>query len=103
MENGTINNNKNCIVTGLPLTHENEDAKYIRTSTFKYLREYDKNTYTELCSFLLSNTKGNPPKYEGGIIPHLNKQVRNRLNNKSTIRLTGYNQKKYPNQLGLNL
>jgi len=103
MENGTINNNKNCIVTGLPLTHENEDAKYIRTSTLNYIHNYDVKAFEEVCSFLLSHTQGNRPKFESGIIKHLAKQVRNRYYNQLTIRQTGYKQRIYHNQLGLNL
>ena len=94
---------KKCSVTGIELTHENEDAKYIRTSTLNYLHNYDKNTFEEVCSYLLSKTNGNRPKFEGGIIKHLAKQVRNRYFNPSLIRQTGYKQKIYHNQLGLNL
>jgi len=94
---------KKCSVTGIELTHENEDAKYIRTSTLNYIHNYDVKAFEEVCSFLLSHTQGNRPKFESGIIKHLAKQVRNRYYNQSTIRQTGYKQKIYHNQLGLNL
>lgn len=92
---------KKCSITGIELTHENEGAKYIRTSTLNYLHNYDKNTFVEVCSYLLSNTNGNRPKFESDIISHLAKQVRNRYFNQSTIRQTGYKQRKYYNQITL--
>lgn len=94
---------KKCSVTGIQLTYENEDAKYIRTSTLNYLHKNDLRAFIEVCSFLLSNTKGNRPKFEKSIIPHLAKQIRNRYYNPLTIRQTGYNQRKYFNQLELSL
>ncbi len=57
-----------CPITGLPLTHEKEDAKYIRTATLNYLHENDKKKFAEVCSLLLNNSKGGRPKYEKGII-----------------------------------
>ncbi|MBK5209397.1 MAG: hypothetical protein JJE44_07825 [Flavobacteriaceae bacterium] len=101
MENGTINNKRKCSVTGIELTHENEGAKYIRTSTLNYLHNYDKNRFEEVCSYLLSKTNGNRPKFESDIIKHLAKQVRNRYFNPSIIRQTGYKQRKYYNQIKL--
>lgn len=94
---------KKCSVTGIELTYENEDAKYIRTSTLNYLHNNDLRAFIEVCSFLLSNTNGNRPKYEKSIIPHLAKQIRNRYYNPLIIRQTGYNQRKYFNQLELSL
>ncbi len=99
--NTAQNITKKCSVTGIELTHENEGAKYIRTSTLNYLHNYDKNTFEEVCSYLLSKTNGNRPKFESDIIKHLAKQVRNRFYNQLTIRQTGYNQKKYYNQIAL--
>ncbi|GGK41935.1 MULTISPECIES: hypothetical protein [Flavobacteriaceae] len=92
---------KKCLVTGIELTHEKEGAKYIRTSTFKYLRQYDTNKFQELCSLLLSNTKGGHTKYEPKLIQHLNHQIRNRVNNPVKIKQIGYKQKKYSNQYSL--
>lgn len=101
MENGTINTNRKCIVTGIELTQEKEDAKYIRTSTLKYLHENDKNKFIEVCSLLLNHTQGNRPKYENNIVSHLAKQVRNRYYNPVIIKQTGYNQKLLLNQIKL--
>jgi len=99
--NTLLNNNKKCEITGLALTHEKQDAKYIRTSTLNYLHKYDKNTFSEVCSLLLSKTNGHRPKFEDDIIKHLAKQIRNRYYNQSQIKQFGYNQKKYQNQLEL--
>ena len=93
--------NKKCLVTGIDLKHENEGAKYIKTSTLNYLHRYDLKAYVEVCSYLLSNSTGNRPKFESDIISHLAKQVRNRYFNQSTIRQTGYKQRKYDNQITL--
>ncbi len=95
--------NNNCPVTGIDLKHEYAGAKYIRTSTLNYLHRNDLNTFEKVCSYLLSHTNGNRPKYENGIIPHLAKQVRNRYYNPSTIKQTGYNQKRYNDQLSLSI
>ena len=92
---------KKCSVTGIDLTHENEGAKYIRTATLNYLHTNDIEAFFEVCSFLLSNTNGNRPKYENGIISHLAKQIRNRYFNPSIIRQIGYKQKKFNNQITL--
>lgn len=101
MENGTKTNNKKCVVTGLDLTHEKKDAIYIRTKTLRYLRQNEKKVYYELCSFLLSGTRGNRPKFERSIISHLAKQVRDRYYNPKTVKKTGYRQRQYKNQLEL--
>ncbi len=90
-----------CPVTGLSLEHEKNDPKFIRTSTFKYLKKNDQNKFIELCSILLSNTKGKQPKYEKDIFSYLAKQVRNRFYSQFEIKQSGYNQKQYPNQLEL--
>lgn len=92
---------KKCSVTGIDLTHENEGAKYIRTATLNYLHTNDLNTFFKVCSYLLSNTNGNRPKYENGIISHLAKQIRNRYFNASILRQTGYKQRKYNEQITL--
>jgi len=39
---------KKCSITGLQLTHENEDAKYIRTSTLNYIHNYDVKAFEEV-------------------------------------------------------
>jgi hypothetical protein len=94
---------KKCALTGIPLNHEKEGAKYIRTSTLKHLHKTDKNKFIELCSLLLNHTQGNHPKYESDIISHLAKQVRNRYYNKIAIKNTGYNQKIYTSQIKLSI
>lgn len=99
--NNLIEINKKCSITGLSLKHEKGRSKYIRTSTLKYLHKYDIKTFVEVCSSLLSNTNSNRPKFENDIISHLAKQVRNRYYNQLTIRQTGYNQKRYFNQIEL--
>ena len=91
---------RKCSVTGISLTHENEGTKYIKTTTLKYLHDYDQSKFIELCSILLSNT-GRQPKYEKNIFTRLAKQVRNRYYNPIIIKQSGYNQKKYPNQIEL--
>jgi len=98
-----IKTNKKCVVTGIPLTHEKEGSNYIKTSTINYLHENEKNTFIEVCSLLLNNTKGNRPKFESEIISHLAKQVRNRYYNKSRIKKIGYKKKVYKNQLQLTI
>lgn len=97
----SIKTHNKCPVTGIELTHENQGAKYIRTSTLNYLHTNDLKAFIEVCSCLLSNTKGNRPKYENSIIPHLAKQVRNRFYNPSIIKQTGYREKKFEDQLSL--
>jgi len=101
MENGTRNQIKKCSITGLPLTHEKEGSKYIKTSSLNYLHNQDQKKFVEVCSLLLSKTNCNQPKFEKEIISHLAKQVRNRFYNPSKIKQTGYNQKQYPNQIEL--
>jgi hypothetical protein len=103
IENGTLNKNRKCPVTGYTLSHEKKDAKYIRTSTIKHCRKNDKNMFLYLCSSLLSNFNGNYPKYENNIIKLIAKRVRNRYFNPNKIKRTGYNQKMYPNQLRLTI
>ena len=44
---------RKCIITGVDLWLEKVDAKYIRTSTLRHLRKYDKNKFIEVCSLLL--------------------------------------------------
>ena len=69
-----------CKITNLPLYLENEKANYIQTKTLKYLREFNKEVYFWVCGELLPHT-GKIPKFEGNIITHLAKQVRNRYFN----------------------
>ncbi|NOZ47208.1 MAG: hypothetical protein GXO79_10575 [Chlorobi bacterium] len=102
-QNHTRKTLQKCIITGIPLTYEKEGAKYIRTSTFKYLQEHNKDKFEEVCSFLLNSTSGGRPKYERSIISHLYKQVRNRYYNQFKIKRVGYHKKKYENQLELTI
>ena len=69
-----------CPVTGVDLCHEKDDAKYIRSATFLYLKENDPEKYILLCSYLLPTT-GYKPVREKTILSQLCKQVRNRYNN----------------------
>jgi hypothetical protein len=94
-------NVRKCIVTDLDLSKEKTDAKYIRTSTLRYLKEYDKNKYAEVCGLLLNKSNPYHTKYEKNIITHLAKQIRNRFNNGNAIRDTGYKAKQYHNQYTL--
>jgi hypothetical protein len=90
---------KKCSVTGIDLSLEKGNAKYIRTTTLRYLKKYKKDNYLMLCSTLLNNTKGKLPTYEKDIIQHLAKQIRNRHYNKLEIKQIGYKSKTYNNQL----
>jgi len=90
-----------CPITGLPLAHEKEGSKYIKTSSLNYLHNQDRKKFEEVCSLLLNKTNGNHPKFENGIISHLAKQVRNRYYNPIKIKRYGYNQKRYINQFEL--
>lgn len=94
---------KVCPVTGISLNHEKDGAKYIKTSTLKYLHDQDPTIFIELCSVLLSQYNGNRPKYENNIITHLAKQVRNRHYSKLLYHQNGYKQRKYPNQIEFNI
>ncbi|MFK8301519.1 hypothetical protein ACI75Y_01300 [Capnocytophaga stomatis] len=101
-KNGVKKIKKSCPVTGVELTHEKEDAKYIRTATFLYLREHDPERYILLCSYLLPRT-GYKPVREKNIIMHLCKQVRNLYNNPNKGKKTNKPplQKYFKNQLEL--
>lgn len=99
--NITQSTDKRCPITGISLEHEKPDAKYIRTSTLKYLLENEKRTYLDLCSLLLNTLHLDHPKYESNIIKHLAKQVRNRFYNPNQIRKVGYKQRQYKYQLSL--
>lgn len=92
---------KHCPITGVNLSREKEGAKYIRTTTLKYLKKHDEEKYTEVCSLLLKNTNPYHTKYEVDIINHLAKQIRNRVYNGNSIKKTGYNSKMYHNQTRL--
>ncbi len=91
--------NKKCIVTGIDLSLEKGGAKYIRTTTIRYLKKHKKDIYLMLCSTLLNKTKGKLPTYEKDIIQHLAKQVRNRYYNILEVKQIGYKSKIYTNQL----
>jgi hypothetical protein len=96
--NCTQNRRRKCIVTGIDLKLEKGNAKYIRTATLKYLKEFEKGTYLMLCSTLLNNTKDKLPTFEDSTLKHLAKQIRNRYYNKRTVKQTGYKKKMYYNQ-----
>lgn len=97
-----VSHSRICPITGLSLEHENKGAKYARTTTLKTLKKNNPDKFAEVCSLLLSNTKGNRPKYEPSLISHLAKQVRNGITNPNKSRQIGYNKKKPPNnQLGI--
>lgn len=96
-------NPKHCRVTGLILKDKDADAKYIRTSTLRYLKENDENTFAEVCNLLLNKSNPYHTKYERGIIKHLAKQVRNSYYNPRPIKNIGYNAKMYTNQYELRL
>lgn len=81
--NCTISIKKVCPITGISLKHEDEDAKYIRTSTLKFLKENEPATY-ELIKFNLTHKSKRKPKYESSEFSHLAKQVRNNYFNPKT-------------------
>jgi hypothetical protein len=97
----THSQSKKCPITGLSLEHEKQGSNYIKTTTLNYIRDNDEKTYSELCSLLLNDFKGNRPKFEKNIITHLAKQVRNRFYNRNMIKRAGYNKISYPDQLEL--
>lgn len=99
--NTTQNQVRKCPVTGIDLSREKECANYILTSTLRYLKRHDKNKYFEVCGLLLKKSNPYHTKYEEDIINHLAKQIRNRFNNRRTIRDIGYKTKLYYNQYAL--
>lgn len=70
-------------------------------NTYKYLKEYEPETFDLLRLDLLSNSFKRP-KYERNEILHLFKQIRNRFNNPNQIKKKGYNKPTDKNQLGFN-
>ncbi len=95
---------KTCKVTGLPLFHEKEDALYIRTSTMKFLKINDPETYQLLCATYLPQS-GRTPKYEKNKISQLAKQIRNTYYNPSRrnkFKLQHYHKKQYLINYGAN-
>ena len=94
---------KKCIVTGIDLCMESLDSIYIKTTTLRYIRKYNKSKFVEVCSLLLKNTKPNHTKYETNIISHLVKQVRNRFYSQRYCKDLVYNSKIYHNQYRLGL
>ena len=73
---------RKCVITGISLELEKENARYIRTNTIMHVKETDEHLYSLLCSLLLPHT-GFKPVFEKTIINQLAKQVRNRYYNKS--------------------
>jgi hypothetical protein len=94
---------KKCTITGIDLSLEKGNAKYIRTDTIKHLKKNNETKYFEICSLFLNNSNPHHTKFEKDIISHIAKQVRNRVNSKKEIRDTGYKAKIYYNQFRLNL
>lgn len=80
---------------------ESLNSIYIKTTTLRYLRKYDKNKFVEVCSLLLKNSNPYHTKFEKDIIQHLAKQVRNRYFNSLDIKQLGYKKKVYKNQLSI--
>ena len=73
---------RKCVITGISLELEKDNARYIRTNTIMHVKETDEHLYSLLCSLLLPHT-GKKPVFEETIIKHLAKQVRNRYFGKS--------------------
>ena len=73
---------RKCVITGISLELEKENARYIQTKTIKRVKDTDGHLYSLLCSLLLPHT-GVKPVFEKNIINQLAKQVRNRYYNKS--------------------
>ncbi len=71
---------KLCKVTGLRLDLEDEKAKYIRTTTLRYLQKNEKLIFESLVNDLLSRSKKRP-KWENNLIKHLAKQIKNKCYN----------------------
>ena len=78
--NCTIGIKKICSVTGLSLEYEEQGAKYIKTSSLKYLKENNRPVYEMLRYNLLHNSRQRP-KFENNEIMHLAKQIRNKYYN----------------------
>jgi hypothetical protein len=93
----TQNQIKKCVVTGIDLKLEKGNAKYIRSSTLKHLKQHEKETYLMLFSTLLNNTKDKLPTFEDSALKHLAKQIRNRYYNIHNVKQTGYKKKMYYN------
>jgi len=73
---------RKCVITGISLELEKENARYIQTNTIRRVKDTDGHLYSLLCSLLLPHT-GVKPVFEKTIINQLAKQVRNRYYNKS--------------------
>ena len=73
---------RKCVITGISLELEKENARYIQTNTIRRVKDTDGHLYSLLCSLLLPHT-GVKPVFEKNIINQLAKQVRNRYYNKS--------------------
>lgn len=94
-------NIQKCIITGVDLCREKQDAKYIQTKTLRYLKLHNEKKFIEICSLLLKKSNPYHTKYEIDMITHLAKQIRNRVYNGNSIKNIGYNSKKYDNQIRL--
>lgn len=93
---------RKCVITGISLELEKENARYIRTNTIMHVKETDEHLYSLLCSLLLPHT-GVKPVFEKTIINQLAKQVRNRYYNKSEGTRSIMRGSDLKNQLSLDL
>ena len=93
---------RKCVITGISLELEKENARYIRTNTIMHVKETDEHLYSLLCSLLLPHT-GVKPVFEKTIINQLEKQVRNRYYNKSEGTRSIMRGSDLKNQLSLDL
>jgi len=93
---------RKCVITGISLELEKENARYIRTNTIMHVKETDEHLYSLLCSLLLPHT-GVKPVFEKTIINQLAKQVRNRYYNKSEATRAIMQGSDLKNQLSLDL
>ena len=93
---------RKCVITGISLELEKENARYICTNTIMHVKETDEHLYSLLCSLLLPHT-GVKPVFEKTIINQLAKQVRNRYYNKSEATRSIMQGSDLKNQLSLDL
>lgn len=100
MGNCTFSGKRICPITGISLERENDDSKYIKTSTLKYLKTEQPETF-ELIRIELLKKSISRPKFERNEIRHLAKQVRNRFFNPNQFKDSGYRETTPPNQLVL--
>ncbi|WP_411895727.1 hypothetical protein [Winogradskyella sp. A2] len=93
---------RKCSITGIDLSLEDNSAKYVRTSTIKYLRLNDNETFQMLCSLYIPHN-GKRPRFEHSLVAHLCKNIRNTYYNQNKFKQQGYNKKRLKNQLKLSI